>query len=278
MDLNSLVSDAAAFREAEFRAQGIGIRRRLSREPLVVLGSRGQLEQVLLNLFAHAAQTLDTVVPRHIDVATTLLARRATVEISWATSGDDAAMDTSSADACGGLGLDVCRGIIHSHGGDVRLGQPAAGVARFEIELPIAEIRDVEPQEGPRARTARRQLTALVVEPEAASQKQLVAAFTKFGHRVVPVTSAEEGADLVDRLRFDLTVCTSRLPGLSWSDFRDRVRSSVSAFVLLTDSYDASMSRLSADVLMLKKPIEETELQKICDALSESEERVLEPR
>ena len=48
-------------------------------------------------------------------------------------------------------------------------------------------------------------ITVLLVEPETATQKQIVDQLTKRGHRVVPVTSAEEAADLAHRMKFDLS-------------------------------------------------------------------------
>ena len=41
---------------------------------------------------------------------------------------------------------------------------------------------------------------------------------------MVPVSSAEEGLDIVERLRFDMVICAVRLPGLNWVTFCERVR------------------------------------------------------
>src|SRR6202011_1203994 len=103
------------------------------------------------------------------------------------------------------------------------VSQPADDI-RFEVDLPLIETRLAEPGDTAESHTARRQLTVLVVEPEAVSQRHVVSTFTNLGHRVVPVASAEEGADLAERMRFDIAVCALRLTGLSWADFLERVR------------------------------------------------------
>jgi len=272
IDLNAMLTDVAAVREREQRPRGGALRRQLATQPVIILGSRGQLEQVFLNLLRRAEQSLDVRSAGGILIASSLLARRAVVEISWPARPAEL-QEQLPIEACP-MGLDVCSGIIHSHGGDIRFLQPPSKPARFEIELPIAEVKDREIPEKSGPRVAGRQLTILVVDPEAGTQKQLLTTFTKLGHRVVPVASAEEGADLVGRLRFDLTVCAVRLPGLGWADFLERVRGSVGGFVLLTDSYDPQLSRMfqASDVLVLSKPLDESELQRVCETLELPEE------
>jgi two-component system sensor histidine kinase KdpD len=38
-----------------------------------------------------------------------------------------------------GLGLAICRAIVHAHGGEIRAGERAGGGARFEFTLPTSE-------------------------------------------------------------------------------------------------------------------------------------------
>ncbi len=272
IDLNAMLGEVATVREREHRSRGAAMRRQFAAEPVIVLGSRGQLEQVFLNLLCRAEQTLDVRASGGILISTSLLARRAVVEISWPARPAEL-QEEPPVESCP-MGLDVCCGIIHSHGGDIRFLQPPSKPARFEVELPIAEVKDPEvtPKAGPRA--SGRQLTILIVDPEAGTQKLLLTTFTKLGHRVVPVASAEEGADLIGRMRFDLTVCAVRLPGLGWADFLERVRGSVGGFVLLTDTYDPQLARMfqSSDVLVLSKPLDESELQRVCETLELPEE------
>ncbi len=114
-----------------------------------------------------------------------------------------------------------------------------------------------------------RQLTVLVVEPEAGSQRHVANAFTSLGHRVVPVASADEGADLIERLHFDLAVCAFRLPGLSWTDFLERVRNEVDGVILLADAYDPKLAGAfqSTNISVLIKPADPAEIKRICESL-----------
>ena len=68
MDINALLRTLIEFREGDWKATGIRVRDLTSRETLNVLGSQGQLEQVFLNLFVHAEQSLagaEQKVPHH---------------------------------------------------------------------------------------------------------------------------------------------------------------------------------------------------------------------
>ena len=243
----------------------------------MTLGSRDQLAQVIHSLLASAERSLSGVhVPTGIQIASASLGRRAIVEIAWPSRPDsepDYFDDDPSEHA--GLSLEVCRGIVHTHGGELRMSQPEGGT-RFEVDLPLVDVpRRKDNAGGSISNGVRRQLTVLVVEPEAVSQRHVVSAFTNLGHRVVPVASAEEGADLADRMRFDIAVCALRLTGLSWADFVERVRNAVAIIVLLTDGYDPSLARAfkSNEVFVLSKPANPAEIRNICANAESLEER-----
>ncbi len=111
----------------------------------------------------------------------------------------------------------------------------------------------------------------LVVEPDSKVQRQILQLLGTRGDRVVPVSSAEEAADVVQRVRFDMVICAVRLPGLNWVEFFERVRRHVGGLVLLTDGYsnDLADSFRDGEVLMLPKPIDEAELYRICRSVEE---------
>jgi preprotein translocase subunit YajC len=58
VEINGLLRTLIEFREGDWKASGIRVTDLTSREPLNVLGSQGQLEQVFLNLFVYAEQAL----------------------------------------------------------------------------------------------------------------------------------------------------------------------------------------------------------------------------
>ncbi len=273
LDLNAILSGLLKFRAPEWKAKGVEIKSQLAVKRAIVLGSPGQIEQVLLNLLVDAEKSAAEARDKVITVSTSLLAKRVLVEISYPLRSPDSRGDSTDGGdhtGSGALGLGVCRGIIESHGGEFRLVRTSPVQARFDIELPVIEAR--QSGSGPTELSeAIRQLTILVVEPESKVQRQLVHMLGSRGDRVVPVSSAEEGLDIVERLRFDMVICAVRLPGLNWVAFCERVRLRVGGFVLLTDAFNSDVGRAfrNSEGYVLTKPVDETELQRICRAVED---------
>ena len=115
-------------------------------------------------------------------------------------------------------------------------------------------------------------MTALVIEPDEASQRQILALLSGRGFRVVPVDNADTGLELAHRMRFDAAFCSVHAPGLNWVELSERMHSRVGGFVLLSDGYDAE---LAADFegdgrFVLPKPVQERELDRVLRALDSS--------
>jgi len=274
VDVNALLSEVLKFRVPEGNAAGIEIRSQLAPKRAMVMGSRGQLEQVLVNLLADAEKAAVEAREKTIAVSTSLLARRVLVEIAYpARSSEFQRTDGLDSDhaGSGALGLGVCRGIVQSHGGEFRVVHVSSTQARFDIELPVVETRRLGVASGTEPQGGSRQLTVLIVEPDNSIQRQLVQLLGVRGDRVVPVSSAEEGADLAQRMRFDMAICAVRLPGLNWVEFFERVRNQVGGFVLVTDGVDTDLARAfqGGEGFVLSKPIDEAEVHRICRMIEE---------
>jgi CheY-like chemotaxis protein len=271
VDLNAILSGLLKFRAPEWKVKGVEIQSQLAPKRAIVMGSAGQIEQVLLNLLVDAEKSAAEAHEKTITVSTSLLAKRVLVEISYPVRADGHRTELLDGDPAGSgaLGLGVCRGIIQSHGGEFRVVRVSPSQSRFDVELPVV---DLGPGGAPTGEFIEgRQLTVLVVEPDTKVQRQLVQLLGTRGDRVVPVSSAEEGVDVVERLRFDMVICAVRLPGLNWVEFFERVRRQVGGLVLLSDGFNNDLGRSFAggEALVLNKPINEAELQRICRTIEE---------
>jgi CheY-like chemotaxis protein len=262
VDVTTLLRNLIAFREGDWKASGIRVKDLTSRESLFVLGSQGHLEQVFLNLFVHAEQSMAESPQKSITIRTSLLARRLLVEISFTSPPELRKLEDTAAV------LGVTRSVIAGHGGEVRLIEKNNAEPRFEVELP-ASMKDravpaMAAGKAP-ARESSRRMTALVIEPDEAAQRQLLALLTGRGYRVVPVTNSDTGLDLAQRMRFDAAFCSIHAPGLNWVELSERMQSRVGGFILLSDGYDAE---LSADFegdgrFVLPRPVQEPELVRV---------------
>jgi GAF domain-containing protein/CheY-like chemotaxis protein len=261
VDVTTLLRNLIEFRQGDWKASGIRVNDLVGRDSLFVLGSQGHLEQVFLNLFVHAEQSLAESPQKSITIRTSQLARRLLVEISFTSPPELRKLEDTAAV------LGVTRSVIAGHGGEVRLIQKNNAEPRFEVDLPVSTKDRVLPAmaagNGP-VRESRR-MTALVIEPDEAAQRQILALLTGRGYRVVPVTNSDTGLDLAQRMRFDAAFCSIHAPGLNWVELSERMQSRVGGFILMSDGYDVE---LSADFegdgrFVLPKPVQEPELERV---------------
>jgi GAF domain-containing protein/CheY-like chemotaxis protein len=284
VELNQLLLDLIQFREREWKACGIQLSNLIkNKKPVHVLGSRGQLEQVFLNLLVHAEQALEDAPEKRITVRADVLAKRVFIEIGYSAALQGAAgaegSQPAKASASGevsDLGLDVCRSIVAGHGGEMRIttsGQQSI----LEVELPSLPP-DQRAPEAPPAEPVRstRRWTALMLEQEEFVERRLVEWLSNRGYRVVPVRSSEEGLDLVQRLRFDVVFCSTRLTGLNWVEFFDRVRGRVGAFALLAEAFSQDLSThfRGEGRYVLHKPIDQSQFDRTLAAIEGRLQRV----
>ncbi len=265
IDLNALLRSLVDFRQEQWHERGVIIRQLLCPYPVHIVGSQGQIERVFLDLFIQAEQALAEAADKTISISTGVLARRVLVEISYGVNPPKATSGIEVAAHIGTPGEGVTRGIIHSHGGDIRMVHGADGECRIEVELPVAAAGAEVVSE----RVSKRQFTCLIVEPDKANTGDLTRRLTNSGCRVIPASGAEEGLELVQRMRFDAVFCAINLPGLNWVQFAEIIRPQVNAFVLLTEGFDWELSRglVSGDSFVLSKPIEDDDLERVLSAI-----------
>jgi two-component system cell cycle sensor histidine kinase/response regulator CckA len=241
----------------------------LSSDPLWIEGSPSQLENVFSNLLLLAARSAKPSLERTLRVESSLLIRRVIITIRYGTLFFD---ETLSAGALppdqSGLGFGVCRGIVHSMGGDVRIVRAAENSCRIEIDLPAA-FPTQEPAASPEQneRQPSRALTALILEPEASSQRRLISYWTSRHHRAVPIHDEGEALELLRRLRIDVIFCALRTGGGNWVEFFDRIRGHVPAFVLLAEGLGSDASTLfpEGEGFVLRKPLEAGEMDRMLE-------------
>jgi signal transduction histidine kinase/CheY-like chemotaxis protein len=268
VDVNALVGNLVEFREREWKARGIQVLDQTADRPLMIMGSQGQLEQVFLNLLVHAEQSMADVAEKVILVRSSVLAKRVLIEIAFRTGADaDAAEDPFSKwseNSSGALGLGVCKSIIAGHSGEVRLLHAAGSESRFEVELPWAGS-EAMPSRQDGGRTRAHQRTAMLLETDEPSQRQLLTMLSSRGYRVVPVQTPAAAVDMAQRLRFDIIFCAIRLPGLNWVELSERFQPLVDAFVLISEAYDPDLviHFERARRFVLNKPIDAVALDRV---------------
>jgi hypothetical protein len=108
-----------------------------------------------------------------------------------------------------------------------------------------------------------------LVDADAHASRQLMALLGARGHRVIPA-AAEAAVDLVQRLHFDAVLWAVRVGRASWGEFHERVRGSVSAFVLISDAYNQELatSMEQSGGFLLARPVQEAALDRILSEIA----------
>jgi signal transduction histidine kinase len=146
IDMNDVTLEALRNLDKELRTHKVATRVELASELPPVVGLRGQLQEVIVNLIQNAIDAMQTVGDR-----------RHELQVKTAHNGDDAikvtitdtgpGIDTSKSGQMFeaffttkphgmGLGLAICRMIIERHGGQISVLPASPHGATFEIILP----------------------------------------------------------------------------------------------------------------------------------------------
>ena len=143
-DLNELIDELADFYEPQAIAQGIAIRRDLTKTPARCRIDADLIKQALLNLFINAAQAMDGM--GDLIVQTKISGDKVIMTVVDTGKGIDPEKKDKIFDAYyttktggSGLGLSTCRRIIEEHNGSIELvSEPGKG-SSFTIPLPLVQ-------------------------------------------------------------------------------------------------------------------------------------------
>ncbi len=278
IDLVSLVRNVVKSRQATWQKLGIRSIESLPAEQVVVVAlAPSYLEEMLVSLFRNVEEMLKGRSEKLLRVRISCVIGAAQLDISFEgarlESGVDPLEDTHSR-ADDALSLAVCRGLIRSLRGDLRLAGDAGGGLRFEVELPLAEPCSEVAQVSEHAlERPASPLTVLILQPDPPSRLALVSLLGETGHRSVAAANVDEAVDLVKRIRFHALFCSAHLPGQRWPECFEGSRGHVGAFVLLTRGHDPALAGVLPEegAFTLSEPVRPGELKRL---LEEVEARV----
>jgi two-component system C4-dicarboxylate transport sensor histidine kinase DctB len=129
--------------EPQLKTRAVNIIRTVPDEPIMILGDRLRLEQVIINLLRNALDATKTAANPTIEI---LLAAGDTVSIQIRDNGEgiedldelfEPFYTTKQPGDGVGLGLAISSGIVNDLGGRLTARNAADGGAIFEVQLPI---------------------------------------------------------------------------------------------------------------------------------------------
>ncbi len=143
-DLNSATNEVIVLAQSVIHRNGVSVQTRLADGLLPVMGDCVQLQQVLLNLILNAAEAMGSVEegPRELLISTEEDQTGALVAVRDSGPGIDTehldrVFDAFYTRKSGGtgMGLSICRSIIHAHGGKLwaEANEPRGAVFQFTL-------------------------------------------------------------------------------------------------------------------------------------------------
>ncbi len=210
------------------------------RLPSVMIGDRGRLQQVLLNIVENA---LKYGRGGDVDLTVDVIdhdSSRATLRFEVADRGpgipaaEQAAifepfvqLGPSGGQAGGiGLGLAICKHIVAAMGGELAVAPRDGGGSRFSFTI-MLEVDTADVTDAPRApaRTTNvRPLRVLLVDDDEIARRLGAQMLLRVGHHVTVAASGPEALDLLGSSTFDVALLDVRMPGLSGDEVAARVR------------------------------------------------------
>lgn len=152
IDLATVVGETIEFARGLRDLGGIDIEYSREAAPVVVEGDAGALGQMVLNLLMNAGQVQEG----RGEIAVSLATEREEVVLRVADRGPG--IDPQIAErlfepfqstrGSSGLGLSVCQGIAHAHGGSIRATPRGGGGTTFEVRLPRVVESPAAPGDG----------------------------------------------------------------------------------------------------------------------------------
>lgn len=229
LDLNELARVAIRMVTNELRHRGRLVED-LGDIPQVV-GDRGKLAQVLLNLLINAVQSLDE--KRRASNVVTVSSRRASGRVLMAIQDTGCGMSeevrerifepfftTKQRDSGTGLGLSLSAEIVATHRGRIEVESTLGGGSRFEISIPINAdhyVRSTNRRRKPRVEYQNSGRILLIDD-----ERDLCRAVQRFldpPHEVVYTVSGRDALDLLQEDRsFDVILCDVMMPDLDGTD------------------------------------------------------------
>lgn len=283
VDLCQTVRDAAELLEYPLRVDSVEVLLDLAPDLPTIWADPDQLHQVVVNLVMNAHQAVcGTPRPRRLTITTRwfdVSGPRVSLEVADTGPGIPPEVQarlfepffTTKPPGQGtGLGLSLCHGIVHDHGGTITAANAPDGGAVFRIELPVVSSPAAE--RPPAAAEPLRVVgqSILVVDDEPEILEILSALLVVDGHRVAIASNGAIALRKLENETFDLIVSDIKMPELDGTDLYRHLQRAVhplaSRFVFVTGDAIGEETRAflrETGAVCLRKPFVFDEVRRV---------------
>lgn len=245
IDLNRVVKDTSKIFGRTHR--GVTIEEKNQQDIWIVEADRGQVEQVLLNIYLNALQAMDQGGELHIRTENVNLHEDFVrpydvepgkyVKISISDTGvgmDEAVLErifepfftTKGSERGTGLGLASAYGIITNHGGIIAAESRLGEGTTFNVFLPATDRKLIQADSEVAGRITKGEETILLIDDEEMILSVGSAMMETLGYKVITAQSGQAAIDIYEKNRSDiaLVVLDMIMPIMGGGEIFDRLK------------------------------------------------------
>lgn len=230
VNLNQMIDAMLEVTGYALRGADVAVELALDEDLPPVWADADQITQVLTNLIVNAQQALqEKGSPRRLRIRSWHDRHDGRVRLAVYDNGPGIPEDqrgrifepfytTKDVGVGTGIGLSVCRSIMESHGGTIRVASRPGAWTEFTIDLPIAIAQFgmmAMPDDMPTSKGAR----ILVLDDEPDVTQMLRDVLEAQGHSVVTANTARHALRLAENSAFDVILSDLRMPGYDGASF-----------------------------------------------------------
>ena len=228
--LNRTVTEAVELLAYPLKLDTVRVELDLAADLPDLWADQHQLQQVVVNVLTNAHHALRQTSSRQITLTTRYDPARSCVVLRVADTGPgippellarifEPFFTTKPVGEGTGLGLSLCRGIVESHEGSIRVESEVGRGTVFTVELPVSStaIESAGPDAG--SDLTIRQKKVLVVDDDSAVATLLAEILTIDGHQVQTALNAATALEHLDERSYDLVISDMRMPVLDGPGF-----------------------------------------------------------
>lgn len=224
VDVNSIIETATDVAGYGSSSDGISIVADLSDALPPIAADADQITQVIINLVINAEQAIKSSgVGDKICISTKAVPANDMVEVVIEDNGPgipeniqarifEPFFTTKEVGEGTGIGLAFCHRIIHSHGGQIRLGANSTNGSRFFIRLPVSYASEEQPEVTQIDAGKPIDPTALVVDDEIEVGELTAEILRREGFQVDFVSSGAEALKKLSEQSYDIFLSDLNMP------------------------------------------------------------------
>jgi signal transduction histidine kinase/CheY-like chemotaxis protein len=276
--LSELVTETENMIQGIFQREGILLVTRVEPE-IYVFGSRGRIQQVLINLLTNAKDALENRDVKEISLSCKTSSGNVVISVKDTGVGVpkefqskifEPFFTTKDVNKGTGIGLALIHSIVKEHGGDVHLESEVGVGSTFSVVLPT--VRDLKTEAPSMEKQGKLEKifsgTVLIVDDEEEILEVLKHIFESFGVKVLTASNGVEGIEVLNAnlQNVDILISDMKMPLLDGPGFFKKVKetSYQGDFYFISGGVNIDFSILAGEVNgILQKPFKKQEIYDI---------------